>query len=228
MSKKKTAKPLENLKEVEHALTSAEQFFEDNSKIISIIFGTAIVLALIILLTHRFYLAPRETKAQDQMFAAQQYFEKDSFNLAVNGDGNYPGFLDIIDNYGRTKAGKLAKYYTGISYLQMGKFKDAVEYLEAFKTDDLLLGSVKLGATGDAYAELGEKDKALKLYTEAARLNDNAFTSPKYYLKAGLLYESAGNKDKALEMYRMIKDKYPETEEGRTIDKYIARLTAAG
>ncbi len=228
MSKNKDAKPLENLKEVEHALTSAEQFFEDNSKIITIVFGAAIVIALIILLTHRFYLAPREIKAQDQMFAAQQYFEKDSFNLAVNGDGNYPGFLDILDNYGRTKAGKLARYYTGISYLHIGKYKDAIEYLEDFKTDDLLLGPIKLGATGDAYSELGEKDKALKLYTEAAQLNDNAFTSPKYYLKAGLLYESTGNKEKALEMYRMIKDNYPETEEGRMVDKYIARLTAAG
>ncbi len=227
MSKNKNPKPLENLKDVEHALTSAEQFFEDNSKIISIVFGAAVVIALIILLTHRFYLSPREVKAQDQMFAAQQYFEKDSFNLAINGDGNYPGFLDIIDNYGRTKAGQLARYYTGISYLHLGKYKDAIEYLKAFKTKDLLLGPVKLGATGDAYAELGEKDQALKFYTEAAQLNDNAFTSPKYYLKAGLLYESTGNKEKALEMYHIIKDKYADSEEGRTIDKYIARLTAA-
>jgi tetratricopeptide (TPR) repeat protein len=226
MSKDKTPKPLENLKEVEHALTSAEQFFEDNSKIISIVFGAAIVIALILLLAHRFYLAPRETKAQDQLFVAQQYFEKDSFNLAINGDGNYPGFLDIIDGYGRTKAGKLARYYTGISYLHLGKYKDAIGYLEAFQTKDLLLGPIRLGAMGDAYSELGEKDKALKLYTEAAELNGNNFTSPIYYLKAGILCESMGNKEKALAMYKIIKDKYAESNEGRTVDKYIARLTA--
>jgi tetratricopeptide (TPR) repeat protein len=226
MSKDKTPNPLQNLKEVEKTLTSAEQFFEDNSKIITIVFGAAIVIALLLLVTHRFYLAPRETKAQDQMFAAQQYFEKDSFNLAINGDGNYPGFLDIIDSYGRTKAGKLARYYTGISYLHLGKYKDAIDYLEAYKTDDLLLGPIKTGATGDAYAELGEKDKAVKLYTEAAELNNNAFTSPIYYLKAGQLYESLGNKDKALAMYHIIKNNYAESEEGRMIDKYIARLTA--
>lgn len=226
MSKDKEAKPLENLKEVEHALTSAEQFFEDNSKIISIIFGTAVAIALILLLAHRFYTVPRETKAQEQIYVAQEYFQKDSFNLAINGDGNYPGFLDIIDNYGRTKIGKLARYYTGVSYLHLGKYKEAIEYLEAFKTDDHLLNPVKTGSTGDAYAELGEKDKAVKLYTEAATLSDNAFTSPIYYLKAGLLYESMGNKEKALELYRIIKDKYAESEQGRTVDKYIARLTA--
>jgi hypothetical protein len=134
MSKKETPKPLENLKEVESALTTAEQFFEDNSKTITIIFGSVVAIALILLATHRFYSLPRETKAQEQVFVAQQYFEKDSFNLAINGDGNYPGFLDIIDEYGRTKAGKLARYYTGVSYLHLGKYKEAVEYLEAFKT----------------------------------------------------------------------------------------------
>jgi tetratricopeptide (TPR) repeat protein len=226
MSKDKTPKPIENLKEVESALTSAEIFFEKNSKIITIIFGAAIALALILLVTHRFYSLPREAKAQTQIFTAEQYFEKDSFNLAINGDGNYPGFLDIIDEYGRTKAGKLARYYTGISYLHLGKYKEAIDYLETFKTNDPLLGPVKLGATGDAYAESGNKEKAVKLYLDAAELSKNNFTTPIYYLKAGNLYELMGNKEKALAMYQIIKDKYSESDEGRTIDKYIARLTA--
>jgi tetratricopeptide (TPR) repeat protein len=226
MSKDKTPKPVENLKEVENALTSAEIFFEENSKIITIIFGAAIAVALILLVTHRFYSLPREAKAKEQMFTAEQYFEKDSFNLAINGDGNYPGFLDIIDSYGRTKAGKLARYYTGISYLNLGKYKQAIDYLEAFKTNDELLGPVKVGATGDAYDELGNKEQAVKLYLEAAVLDKNKFTSPIYYLKAGNAYESMGNKEKALAMYQIIKDKYSDSNEGRTIDKYIARLTA--
>jgi len=226
MNKEKTPKPIENLVEVEHALTTAERFFEANSRIITIIFGAVVVVALILLATHRFYSLPRETKAQEQMFVAEQYFEKDSFNLAINGDGNYPGFLDIIDDYGRTKAGKLARYYAGVSNLHLGNFQEAVDYLEDFKTDDLLLAPVALGATGDAYSELGNKEKAVKLYMEAAELNSNAFSSPVYYLKAGNLYEALGSKDKALAAYMVIKDKFAESNEGRSIDKYIARLTA--
>lgn len=226
MSNEKTPKPIENLQEVEHALTTAERFFEANSKIITIIFGAAVVVALILLGTHRFYSLPREVKAQEQIFVAEQYFEKDSFNLAINGDGNFPGFLDIISDYGRTTSGKLAKYYVGISNLHLGKYQEAIDYLENFKTDDLLLGPVALGATGDAYCELGNKEKAVKLYMQAAELNPNAFSSPLYYLKAGNIFETLGNKDKALAAYHVIKDKYPESEQGRTIDKYIARLSA--
>jgi tetratricopeptide (TPR) repeat protein len=226
MSKEKTPKPIENLEEVEHALTTAERFFEANSKIITIIFGAGVVVALILLGTHRFYSLPREAKAKEQIFVAEQYFEKDSFNLAINGDGNFPGFLDIISDYGRTTSGKLAKYYVGISNLHLGKYQEAIDYLENFKTDDLLLGPVAIGATGDAYCELGNKEKAVKLYIQAAELNPNAFSSPLYYLKAGNLFETLGNKDKALAAYNVIKDKYAESEQGRTIDKYIARLAA--
>ncbi len=226
MTKEKTPKPIENLEEVEHALTTAERFFEANSKIITMIFGGAVVIALLFLATHRFYSLPREAKAKEQIFAAEQYFEKDSFKLALNGDGNFPGFLDIISDYGRTPAGKLARYYAGVSELHLGKYKEAIDFLEDFKTDDLLLGPVAIGATGDAYSELGNREKAVKLYMKAAELNPNAFTSPVYYLKAGILYEALGSKDKAMEAYKAIKDKYAESEQGRSIDKYIARLAA--
>ncbi len=226
MSKEKKVQANENLKEVEHALTTAELFFEKNAKIISIVFGAAVVVALLLLATHRFYTIPHETKAREQIFTAEQYFEKDSFNLALNGDGNYPGVLDIIDNYGRTPAGKLARYYAGISYLHLGKYKEAINFLEDFKTDDLLLKPVATGAIGDAYAELGNKEKALKYYVEAAEMKANSFTTPIYLLKEGRMLESMGNKEKALAVYKTIKDKYGDSNEGRLVEKYIARLTA--
>jgi len=226
MSKEKKVQANENLKEVEHALTTAELFFEKNAKLISIIFGAAVVVALLLLATHRFYTIPHENKAKEQIFAAEQYFEKDSFNLALNGDGNYPGVLDIIDNYGGTPAGNLAKYYAGISYLHLGKYNEAISYLEDFDTDDLLLKPVAAGAIGDAYAELGNKEKAVKFYAEAAEMKVNNFTTPIYLLKEGRMYEMMGNKEKALTIYRTIKDKYGDSNEGRLVEKYIARLTA--
>jgi tetratricopeptide (TPR) repeat protein len=226
MTKEKTTKASDNLKEVEHALTTAELFFEKNAKLISIVFGAAVVVALLLLATHRFYTIPHEAKAKEQIFTAEQYFEKDSFNLTLNGDGNYPGVLDIIDNYGRTPAGNLAKYYAGISYLHIGKYKEAIDYLEGFKTNDLLLKPIATGAIGDAYAEMGNKEKAIKYYAEAAEVKINSFTTPIYLLKQGRMYEIMGNKEKALSTYQTLRDKYGDSNEGRLADKYIAHLTA--
>ncbi|HOI49729.1 MAG TPA: tetratricopeptide repeat protein [Prolixibacteraceae bacterium] len=218
------AEQRDNLQEIESALTKTEQFIEDNQKIITYAIGVIVLVVLGYLGFNKFYMQPREKEAQSQMFMAEQYFEKDSFNLALNGDGNYLGFLDIIDDYGMTKSANLACYYAGISYLRSGQYEDAIDQLGSFSTDDLVLGPVAEGAKGDAYLELGQKDKALKQYQKAASMTTNEFTTPIYLLKAGNLLESEGDLNKALALYKEIKEKFAESAEGRNIDKYIARI----
>lgn len=223
MAKKKSTKD-DNLQELESALTKTEQYIEDNQKVITYVIAAVIIVVGAYLAFHRFYMQPKENEALSQMFMAENYFEKDSFNLAINGDGNYLGFLDIIDDYGMTKSANRAKYYTGISYLHLGQYEEAIDYLEKFKTDDLLLGPVKMGAIGDAKLELGEKEDALKQYKKAYSETDNELTTPVYKMKAAKLLESMNKLDEALKLYEEIKKDYPQSTEGTTVDKYIARV----
>jgi len=223
MTKKKTTQE-DNLQELESALTRTERFIEDNQKKITYIVGAVVVLVGAFLAFNRFYLQPKEEEALAQMFMAENYFEKDSFNLAINGDGNYLGFLDIIDDYGMTKSANRAKYYTGISYLHMGQYEDAIDYLKKFKTDDLLLAPVKAGAIGDAMLELGKTDDALKQYKKAYSETENELTTPVYKMKAASLLESMNKLDEALKLYEEIKKDYPQSAEGTTVDRYIARV----
>ncbi len=224
MAKKKSTQH-DNVQDIESALTRTEQFIEDNQKLITYIVGGIVVVAAAFLGLNKFILQPREDEAQSQMFMAENYFEKDSFNLAINGDGNYLGFLDIIDDYGMTKSAKLAKYYTGVSYLRLGEYQEAINYLGKFKTDDILLASVKEGSMGDAYSELGDDKKALQHYINATSASDNNFTTPIYLMKAAAIYENQGEPAKALEFYTRIKNEYPDTNEGQNVEKYIARTT---
>ena len=223
MTKKKTVQE-DNLQELESALTRTEQFIEDNQKKITYVVGGIIVLVAAFLAFNKFYMQPKEEEALSQMFMAENYFEKDSFNIAINGDGNYLGFLDIIDDYGMTKSANRAKYYTGISYLHLGQYQDAIDYLKKFKTDDLLLAPVKLGAIGDAMLQLGENENALKQYKKAYAETDNELTTPVYKMKAAKLLESMNKFDEALKLYEEIKKDYPQSTEGTTVDKYIARV----
>jgi tetratricopeptide (TPR) repeat protein len=222
MAKKKVEG--DNLEELESALTRTEQFIEDNQKIITYVAGGIIILVAAYLGFNKFYLQPKGDEALSQMFMAENYFEKDSFNLAINGDGNYLGFLDIIDDYGMTKSANRAKYYAGISYLNLGEFENAIEYLNDFESDDLLLAPVAEGAKGDAYLELGENDKALKQYKKAYSVSDNELTTPVYMMKAATLLESMDELEDALDLYKGIKEKYPTSTEGSSIDRYIARV----
>ncbi|MFW5773914.1 MAG: tetratricopeptide repeat protein [Tangfeifania sp.] len=221
---KKKAQQDDNLHELESALTKTERFIEENQKPITYAVGALILVVVAYLGFNKFYLEPREDEAQSQMFMAESYFEKDSFNLAINGDGNYLGFLDIIDEYGMTKSANLANYYTGISYLHLGQYEDALYYLKDFDTKDILLGPVAEGAKGDAELELGNTDAALKHYRKACTMSDNELTSPVYMMKAANLLESIDELEDALAIYKEIKEKYPDSNEGRNIEKYISRV----
>ena len=168
-------------------------------------------------------LKDKRLNAQAQMFQAEHYFEKDSLKLAMNGDGTNPGFIQIIDDYGSTKSGNLAKYYLGICYLKQGDFQNAIDNLTSFSSDDQIVGPMAIGATGDAYMELGQTDKAIEYYLKAAKKKDNDFTASMFLQKAGWAYEILGQYDKAIEVYTKIQKEHNKSFEARDIDKYIAR-----
>lgn len=220
---KENIKQDSNLEGVESALTKTEQFIEDNQKTLTYVVGVAVLVVAAYLGFQKFYITPLETEAQSSMFVAEQYFQKDSFNLAINGDGNNWGFLDIINDFGMTKSANLAKYYTGISYLHLGDYEEAISYLKKFKSNDLMVSTVAIGAIGDAYAELEDYSKAISQYEKAAANNPNDFTTPVYLNKAAMLYEQEGNYKKAIAIYENLKENYSKSQEGRNADKYIAR-----
>lgn len=208
---------------VSSAFNRAEQFIEDNQKVLTIIFGAVLVIVAGYFGFKKLYLQPKEKEAQSQLFVAENYFEKDSFNLALNGSGNYPGFLQIIEEYGITKSANLAHYYAGICYLRTGKFNEAIEQLKKFKSNDQLIAPIAVGAQGDAYAELNNIDEAILCYKKAATKSKNEFTSPIYLMKAALLLETKKEFKASLKLYEEIKESYPKSQEGRQIEKYITR-----
>ena len=173
MAKKKSTQTPDQLEAVENVLTRTEQLVEDNQKLLSnivmiILGGVALFMGI-----KKFYIKPLEEEALSQMYAAEQYFEIDSFNLALWGDGSNYGFIDIIDEYGLTKSANLAKYYSGISYLHLGDYEESIRYLKKFNLKDKLVGTVACGALGDAYWEIDETEKAIKFYLKASEYNKN-------------------------------------------------------
>ncbi len=206
---------------VENALSKTEQYIEENQRSLTIIVSVIAVIIAIYLGYKKFYLAPTEKEAEEEMYMAEKYFEADSFKLALEGDGNYLGFLDIIDEYGITKSANLAHYYAGICFLRMGDFESAIKELKKFDSNDVMVATVALGAIGDAYVELGELDEALSFYTKAASRKKNDFTTPIYLKKTGLVYEELGEYRKAIQMYESIEKEYPDSQEAFDIEKYI-------
>jgi tetratricopeptide (TPR) repeat protein len=225
MSKKK-AEHHDSIDNIEHALTRTEQYIENNQKKITYILVGILAVILIWVGYKRLVVAPKEKEAHGQMYVAERYFEQDSFNLALYGDNNYMGFADIADEYSVSGAGNLANYYAGICCLHLGDYEEAIAYLKKFKAKDLIIGSVALGAIGDAYAELDELDMALKYYHKAANRTDNNYSTPLYMFKAAQLHEYLNEPEEALKVYKSIRKEYPMSQQSSVCEKYITKLEA--
>jgi len=220
---KKTNKTDDQFAQVEQALTKTEQYIEDNQQNLIRIVGAIVVVIAIVIGFQNLYIDPLEKEAQTDMYMAELYFQKDSFNLALNGDGQYLGFLDVADDYSWTKVGQLANYYAGICYLHLSDYENAIEYLDDFSSDDIVLSTLALGCIGDAYMELGDIDNALANYEDASNNNDNEFTKPIYLMKQAIIHEQNGDYDDALVLYNDIKTNFKTSREAYGIERHISR-----
>lgn len=210
-----------------------EDWVAKNQKYIFGIVGVIAVAAVSYLLYNKFVVEPKEDEAANEMFQAQQFFQQavdaqaanDSlYNLALKGGEGKLGFVGIAEQFSGTKAANLAHYYAGMAYLNTGKFKEAVQQLEQFSSDDMFLKAISTGAIGDAFSELGQKEDALSYYQKAAEVNANDFTTPRYLSKAGQLALEMGKKAEALKFFTEIKEKYETSQEAQNIDAMIAMV----
>lgn len=215
---------LENPEALAEQISRTEQFIEKNKTLVSI-FGAIIAVAVIGFLFGRYYVESQNEDAQRDLFQAVYYFEADSLGLALNGDGNNYGFLEIIDTYGMTEAANLANYYAGATYLKLGDFDNATKYLKAFSASDYLIQGRAYALIGDAYMELGEYGEAASYYEKAASYNANEQFSPIYLVKAAIANESNGKKEAALDNYETIVADYKESTVYQDALKHITRLT---
>ncbi len=221
----------QNLKEpqaqqnVVEAVSRTEEFFNENKKAIYGCLIALVVIGLGILAYSKFYAQPRKAEAAAQMFRAEQNFAEGNYELALNGDDNYPGFTEIASRYGKM-AGKAVYLYEGISNLQTGNFEEAIKALKKYNgKDNILLGRAQ-ACIGDAYVGREDYKSALGWFQKAAKTSGNMFSAT-YLLKAGVTAEALEDNQTALSCYKQIKDAYPQSPEAMDIDKYISRIETA-
>lgn len=213
----------DQLSELTASMGKTGDFIQENKKSLLVIGGTIIALVLLFFAYQQFYLAPREITAVDQMYKAQKYWEEKNWDKAIKGDGNFPGFEQIIDKYANTKSANLAYYYLGVAYLNKGEYAKAAESLTNYSGSDPIIAPAALGAAGDAYVELKQYDNAITFYNKAVSKGDNLYAAPIFLKKLGLVYEEQKDYKSAVNAYNKIKNDYPESALVSTIDMYIAR-----
>ncbi len=214
---------LESAEVLAEQISKSEQFLENNK---ITVFSVAGLLALLLAgyFGYNYYMESQNSLAQDEMFQAVYYFEQDSLDLALNGDGNYYGFLDVLDNYGSTQAGNLANFYVGAIYMKKGSYSSAVPFLEDFSSKDYVIQARAYSLLGDSYMQQEDFANAASYYTKAATYKSNEYFTPVYLLKAGLAYEKLEDFNSASKQYETIVKEFSKSNEVDKAKKYKARL----
>lgn len=208
--------------EVVDVISRAEAYIEKNKKNIIIIASVLVVVALGIWAYFALYANPRQQQASEEMFAAEQWYAQGEYEKALEGNEAFPGFLQVIDQYGGTKSANLAKYYAGVCELNLGKYDEAIDHLKSYKGRDTFTGAEAAMLVGDAYAEKENFSEAVSWYEKAVHNSDNFVTAPTALFKAGIAYLALEKSSDALRCFNTIKDKYNESPEWSEVDKYIA------
>ena len=208
------------------AQTQGENFFEKNSKMVVVAIVVIFALAAAIFGYKKVIVEPRMTKAQEMLFEAQYQFESQNadFALALNGNENTPGFAQVVEQYGNTPAGNLARMYAAACSLRLGELEQAEGYIAKFNDvkgiPGQIVNAMAAGIKGDIAVEKGDFESAAKLFEKAAKISDNNFSAPMYLRKAAMAYNAIGQADKAQALYKDILDTYPTSYDSREANKF--------
>jgi|GEM_PF-108548 len=214
------------------AIGRVELFFEKNSKTL-----VTILVAIVVVVGAYFgykylYMQPRSQRAANMAYVAEQMFAVDSFKVALNGDGNNAGFLQVIDKFGSTPQGNMARHYAGICYLHLGDMDNAMKFLTAYRHVDgvpgRVIGAQNYGLQGDIISQRGDYAGAADKYRKAVDAAANSFTTPYYLRKLGLMLVLQGKGPEAIRAFERVKRDYPQSLEARDIDKFIGEAQQVG
>ncbi|MEP1096805.1 MAG: tetratricopeptide repeat protein [Cyclobacteriaceae bacterium] len=211
-----------------NAIVEKANEFLDNKKNRTIVFTIGAFLAAVVvgIAGYNYYISDKNNTAQEELFQAQFYFEADSLGLALNGDGNSYGFLEIISEFPGTKVANLSYFYAGASYLRLGDFDGAIRHLKEFSSSDYLVQARAFALIGDAYLEQDDFTNASDYYRQASDYKANRYFSPVYLKKLAIAKENGGDLAGAVSAYDEIIDDYPQSEMIHEAKKHRTRLQA--
>ena len=215
-------------------LNKQEAFLLKYKKAIIIAVVALIVIIAGIILYNNYVAGPRQAKASTALAKGQEYFANENYEMALKGDSvGFIGFAKLAKEYSSTDAGNLANLYAGLCQANLGKWEEAVKFLDAYSPgDDTMVSPAAIAALGNAYAHVKQLDKAVANLKKAAKMADaqgadgvNNSLSPTFLIQAAEILESQNKKAEALSIYKDIKKKYVNSPVMQEIDKYIERIT---
>ncbi|HEX7573325.1 MAG TPA: tetratricopeptide repeat protein [Bacteroidota bacterium] len=201
-------------------------FYDTNKRAISIGVTAVVVsvFAVVIFLKNR---SENNEKAITALGAIFETYDAGQFQKSVDGipEKNIQGLKSIVDNYGGSATGDLARFYLANAYSQLGRYDEALKEFEDYSPSGELLSVSRLSGIGSCYEAKSMFKEAAASFEKAATQYPKDVSAAENLNNAARDYGQSGDREKAIELYKRIKKNYPTTAFARDADRYIAQLS---
>ena len=204
----------------------ATTFYNEHKRIISIGI-TALVVVVAGLFIYFRNRSENSEHAITELAAVYHFYDNGQYQIAVDGvpERNIAGLKSIVDNYGNSPGGDLARFYLANAYFQLGNYDDALKQFEDFSGNYELLAVSRLAGIAACYEAKGMHREAAEYFERAGTKDAKDLGAAENLDAAARNYALAGEKEKAIELYRKLKKSYPTSSFAREADRYIAQLS---
>lgn len=199
----------------------AVDFFEKNKK------HVYTALTILILVIGGIVLMVNKKKANNEIAGVElnkikPVYIANNFQQSVNGDslGLSKGLQFIVDEYGSTENGQLAKIMLANSYMGLRDFDKAEKYYKDYSGDNPVLKAAAEAGLATVYEARNNYVEAAKQFEKAANSDkENPFTD-QYLFYAAKNYYNANDMASAKKLFDKIKNDYPKSRFNQESEKY--------
>ncbi len=204
---------------------NAVWWYETNKKLL-----TNVGIAIVVLAAGGwFYINNNRTnneKAANEFAKLFSYYDNGQYQLAINGlpEKNVRGLQAIVNDYGSTKYGNVAKFYLANSYFNTGEYDKALEAYDDANLDVPILEASRVAGVAACYEVKANYADAAKYFEKAGKSNANDPNAAEYLSNAARNFVKAGNKEQAIELYKLIKKEHSSSAAARDAERYLDEL----
>src|SRR5664280_542588 len=200
-------------------------FFEENKNRLAMYAGilAVVILAIVLFMNNK---KKNNEIAGTELARVMNVYDSGNYLEAIEGRAGTKliGLKKLVESYGSTENGEIAKIYIANAYNNLGKLEDANKYYQDYSGSNKIFKATALAGQASYQAYKKNYEKAADLYKKAAFVSDADVLNPEYLLHAGINYMAAGKNSDAKELFDKIKKDFTTSTAFREIDKYSNQL----
>ncbi|MBL1212084.1 MAG: tetratricopeptide repeat protein [Ignavibacteriae bacterium] len=201
------------------------EFYEKNqTKIIIAVGALAVIILAMVLWSNK--MEQSNLEATKQLARVLPIYESGNYQEAIDGRAgtNIVGLKSIVEEYGSTAQGEIAKIYLANANYYLDNIDEAQKYYSDYSGGDALFKAAALAGEASCYSAKGNYDKAAEYYKRAAKVSENNAANAEYLLKAGINFIEAGKSDDAKDVLEKIKSDYAASSFVTNANRYLALI----